>query len=353
MVRKEGIGSYFNYVSDGSSFTDSISIPFTYEIFYTGRHALLFTLNEITGKKEIGEIWFPNYYCQHTLHWIKQFYANIKTYEIHPFEFDKHISISDFAAPEDVVLLNNYWGLSSMPDYSNNDKPIIIEDHSHGWLSDACCNSKADYCFVSLRKSLPIPLGGIAWKPSAHLSVEIDDSSYDQKCHDIWDEMLVAMKLKTNYINEESVVSDEYLSLFYEVENKLNQNKTFSWIREEDRAFINSLIRLNIKDLKNKNLKFLYEELKDNSYFKIVKRDGFVAFGFDLIFESEIVFNSLRSYLISHGIYPSVLWPDNQVDYEWQFFLNIHVDFRYNLGDMEYIINVIKNWLKDQPTGIK
>lgn len=349
MMKKKGIGSYFHFENFKPTKGSDVTIPFDYEIFYTGRHALLYILNKIASENKISKIWFPNYYCQHTMDWIKKTFPDINIYEINPFKFtsDK-INLSEFASKDDVVLINNYWGLSTMLITKIENSPIIIEDHSHGWLSDACLNSIADFCFVSLRKSLPIPLGGICWQPKSKVSKRNDDFKNDKVFYKIWDLMLNAMQIKKDYIQGNSTVgSNQYLPMFYKVEKSLNEFTEFVSIQDEHKQFIDSYINFNTRKVKDKNLQYLYSNLDDTSYYKIIKKANRTAFGFLLLFKDETAFNSLKNYLVSNGIYPSSLWPDNKIEYKWKYFLNIHTDYRYTIIDMEYIAFTITNWLKN------
>ncbi|MEN3324128.1 hypothetical protein VP395_10340 [Mariniflexile soesokkakense] len=350
MIRKEGIGSYFHLENIQETLTNTIDLSIDYTIFYTGRHALLHILNEISQKKTINKLWFPNYYCQHTLGWIKKTYQNISIYEINPFVFsDETINIYDFAGEDDVVLINNYWGLSSMPTNNNLNSAIIIEDHSHGWLSNACLNSNADYCFVSLRKSLPIPLGGIFWQPETKTSNKNLNYNIDTYYYEVWDMMLKAMKLKTDYIQgDKNIDSSIYLPYFYKVEDALNKNTNFAKLLPKHKEFINSYISFNVKKIKEEHLNFLYEKIQDTNFFKVIKKPGYTAFGLHLLFKNENDMNSLKNFLITNSIYPSTLWPDNTVNYKWHYFLNIHIDFRYNLNDIHHIALTIQNWLNEK-----
>jgi hypothetical protein len=348
MIRTEGIGSYFHFEKNKETKNDSLlDLNLNYKICYTGRHALLHILNEFTHSKKISKIWFPNYYCQHTLGWIKKSYPAIEIYEINPFEFSTEINVLDFAKSDDIVLINNYWGLSTMLSTKTEAKsPIIIEDHSHGWLSDACLNSNADYCFVSLRKSLPIPLGGIYWQPNSDTNQIKYSEKHSDELYKIWDLMLNAMQVKSKFIaGDKTIQTSTYLPMFYEVEEALNLNRDFVKLIDNHKLFIESHINLDVKKIKNTNLNVLYSKIQNTSYYKVVKRVEFTAFGFLLLFKNKEVYNSLKSFLVSNNIYPSSLWPDNKIDYEWQYFLNIHVDFRYTINDMEHIIVTINKWL--------
>ncbi len=346
MEKKEGIGSYFHFETLKPVTGNEVVLPFEHELFYTGRHALLHILNQIRAQNKMAKIWFPEYYCQHTLHWIKKSYPDISLYKLNPFDFSSDIvKLSEFAEKDDVVIINNYWGLSTMLTEKKADSPLIIEDHSHGWLSKACLNSKADYCFVSLRKSLPIPLGGIYWKPNTSIIDNIADFKEDDSFYKIWERMLQAMTMKSDYIeNKTKSGSDIYVPLFYEVEEQLNRHTSFAQLKNEHKSYIESWLKWNTLQVKEMNLKVLYDTLENSTHFKVLKRSGYTAFGCDLVFKDEADCKALKAYLISHNIYPSMLWPDNKIDYTWQYFMNIHVDFRYNVKDMLYISKTINAW---------
>lgn len=350
MIKKEGIGSYFHFENFKETKHNEVTLPFNYEIFYTGRHALLYILDKITAEGTISKIWFPNYYCQHTLTWIKKNYPNINTYDLNPFEFNSNpINLSEFANQEDIVLINNYWGLSSMYTEKSPNAPIIIEDHSHGWLSDACLKSKADYCFASVRKSLPVPLGGIYWEPNSASIKSSMNFLEDHSFYDIWERMLLAMTLKKISIeNKSPAASETYLPLFYEVEEKLNNYTTFVKLKTEHKHYIEQFLKFDALKAKASNLNILYSQINDNDYFKIIKRSGYTAFGLHLVFKDELTCNSLKACLITNKIYPSMLWPHNNIDNKWQFFMNFHIDFRYNENDMLYIIKIMNSWVSNQ-----
>jgi hypothetical protein len=40
---------------------------------------------------------------------------------------------------------------------------LLVEDHSHDPFSPWAVGSSADYAFCSLRKTLPVPDGGLLW----------------------------------------------------------------------------------------------------------------------------------------------------------------------------------------------
>ena len=341
---REGIGSSF-HLEDVMNL-DPFNLNFDYEIFYSGRQAFKYILDEIHLKHNVDKIWMPEYYCQNAMNdWIMNSYKNIYFYKTKPFDFNETLQINAFASINDVVLLNNYWGLCDVFQ-KKESAPIIIEDHSHGWLSDSCLNSQADYCFASLRKSLPIPLGGIYWKPNAKLTMDRKGFIKDHSYYDAWDIAYKAMSDKKQYKeNSQGSAKQNYLDKVETVELFLDQHYDIVKVRKEDKAYINKFLIYNVLEKKRINLNNIYETILKVDFIKIIKRNNFTTFGLMLLFKDKEQCDSLRTHLIKNDIYPSFLWPNNILASKWKYSINIHVDFRYTLDDMYFIKNTINYWI--------
>jgi hypothetical protein len=341
---KEGIGSLFHEIGD-TNLSQKIDITFDYELFYTGRQAFKYILDTISNNQPIEKIWMPAYYCQHVTRWVKKVYPNLFFYNINPFTFDNPIKVNDFASENDVVLINNYWGLSDTV-HKTSKGPIVVEDHSHGWLTKNCMHSRADYCFASLRKSLPIPLGGMAWKPEAILEYDSDRYIVEPPFYKAFDTLHDAMKAKTAYKKGAvAIEKSDYLKVIDETEDFLDVNHDIVALRPQDREMLHKYLNVNFLAYKQNNLDVIYKNLIAVDFMKVVKRSNHTTFGLILLFKEESLWRSLRSFLIEHDIYPSFLWPDNTLSEDWQHVLNIHVDFRYNEQDMMYVSSTLNTWM--------
>ena len=71
------------------------------------------------------------------------------------------------AGEGDVVVIVNQLGVRTRPDIARARARglVVVEDHSHDPGSAWALESRADYAFASLRKTLPIPDGGAVWSP--------------------------------------------------------------------------------------------------------------------------------------------------------------------------------------------
>lgn len=343
----KGIGSFFSYINNDSEKLTGKPNHFKPDnkmLFYNGRQAIKYIIESIKLENTITTLWIPEYYCKHVTFWLEQCYSNIKMYHADPVDFTSPINLVDFADDGDIVLVQNFWGASSCNTIKGDKSIITIEDHSHGWLSDACTNSKADYCIASLRKSVPAPLGGIAWSPSGkpiNNKVQISKST---SFSSIWTDITEAMKLKALY--ESSSIIDEdiklkSLELINSTEKRMHTNYDITHLTEKHEKIIESYLDIDFTAFKSENKTYIDALLKPSNNYKVVSSKH-ALFGLILFLKTKTHMDKLRSYLIKNDIYPSQLWPENNSSYG--YYLNIHIDYRYNNKSMIYITSVLNTF---------
>lgn len=341
-----GYGSIF-HKEDITHIQDISDTSFLGEhiLFYAGRYAIKHVIDCITLTRTIDTLWVPNYYCPYVKNWLEQRPISIKYYDIDPFDTEAQVDWKQFST-SDVVLLNNYWGIK-INDIPNGNRPLVIEDHSHGWLSEGCLTSKADFCIASLRKTLPVPLSGIAWKPKLGiceipLSPLNDIGSGTNPMTESWDLIDTAMSKKAICIDPEE--KSEFLSSYGIGEMILRSTQEIFKVQRTHETVIRNYLFKDFNSYKKKNLRFITEGLKDSNNFKVVFRENPVPFGLLLIFKDKVALNSFKKYLIDNAIYPAELWPHNEINQPYKHLLNIHVDFRYDKLDMDYLVRKINQW---------
>ena len=317
-----------------------------YSFYYSGRNALLAIIEKIIATNAIRTIWLPHYYCYTISDLLNHHYENIKYYKANPFGFTKKIDINSFAKKNDIVILNNFWGLSNF-NYPKTDRAFIIEDHTHGWLSNQCLNSKADYCFASLRKVYPIPLGSVVWSPNTKKRIDNYQDTTDEKIKNAYKLIEESMLLKHRFIKNQNLAKSEYLSSFMQGENLLGFSENYTKPQTETIDLIKSYFTLDPNPVKSQNFKCILNHLEPTRHFKIIQKQGATPFGLLLLFRNYQVFDSFRIWLISNNIYPAHLWPNNKVLLKWKYLLNIHIDFRYDIDSMSYLVEKINIWIKN------
>lgn len=313
--------------------------------YYSGRNALMAILMHIESSKGFNTIWMPSYYCDTVVNMIKKNFNHIQYYHVDPFCLNSFPEINTFASKNDIVIINNFWGLSSFDFKKENLKSIsIIEDHTHGWLSKACIESKADYCFCSLRKTYPIPLGAVAWRPNTNDEFNHYTSDNDINIKESWICMESSLKLKRNYLKLKDSTKDSYLNLLNKGEELLNRSNSYNRPNQAAESQIKKYIKYKAETSKKENLDILLSLLEPNNYFKIIASQKNVPFGLLILFKSEEIFYNFKDFLVLYQIYPAHLWPNSYSEYEWKYLFNIHVDFRYKKEDMIYLADIINKW---------
>lgn len=343
----KGFGSSFSFVAHDSKLLKTFPNHFkpkNTELFYSGRHAIKYVIDTIALEQDITTFWIPEYYCQHVAKWLITNYKNIKTYPVNPLNNNDLIEGDKFMQPNDVILINNFWGVSQCNFQCSTKQITVIEDHSHGWLSNACKNSTADFCIASLRKSVPAPLGGIAWKPNGDKLKNIKLSTLNT-FNEIWNTIDGSMAMKTKYENtgfKNETLKNDFLKLVYEAENIMHHNFDLAALNNSHENVINNYLKIDYLKFKEKNFNTLLNALNSSNAFKIVTNNS-TPFGLTLHFNDFSVMSSFKNYLVKNNIYPSLLWPDNITDYG--YFLNIHIDYRYSEIEMKHISNIINNYI--------
>ena len=341
MIKNE-FGSDFNYVEfDAEDLKIELSNNAKY--FGCGRYAINFLINHYFDLGVWKNIYMPEYFCYDVIKSIKKTGINIKYYKDYPSVDDNKV-ISDLLFEEgDVLFRMNYFGTRSFRDNSKINIPVI-EDHSHNLFSNWALNSNADWCVGSLRKTLPIPDGGIIWSPKNLEGLPEVFATIEHKL--LSKNRFEAMVLKKKYLEGDSKVEkNEFLSKFKETEFSFSKNQ-ISGISDISMQIIRK-IPWGIDTYKKKN----YECIKSHLNLINVEILNTVEnpFSLVLLFNSNEARNNMRKFLISNNLYPAMLWEieNKNADIETVKFsermLSIHIDFRYTTSDMIKMSKIINN----------
>jgi len=127
-----------------------------------GRHAV----EALVAMHRPRTLWVPDYFCHEvTVAWDRS--VTVRLYEDDPrWEEPRFETLEPRRG--DFVLAVNHFGAreeGSWPDRRDAGGFVLVEDHSHDPFSPWAIGSTADYAFSSVRKTLPVPDGGILWSP--------------------------------------------------------------------------------------------------------------------------------------------------------------------------------------------
>ncbi len=346
-MKVKEIGSVF-HTYDFPSETECLSFPNDALYYGCGRYAINALILHHIKIGKWKRLFVPEYFCYKVIRAIRTTGIELVFYPDYPLADDEDLINNIHFVEGDVVLRMNYFGLRSRRDNSNL-KVTVIEDHSHDLFSEWALNSNADWCIASLRKSLPIPDGGILWSHKHNVS-SIEKPTLKLNHTKLSEDRNRAMTMKSLYLDSEKAISkNEYLNLLNETEAVIGSNEisglsSFSeTILRRIPAYINQKKKDNYKNL----LRLIVIRVC-----KVVQcKDTHTPFSFVLLFENNELRNLIRDQLIKNNIYPNVLWEiDNKqannkvVDFSKRM-LMLPIDFRYSETDMYWMSQVINTEL--------
>ena len=223
-----------------------------------------------------------------------------------------------------------------------------MEDHTHDLLGSWAINSHADWCIASLRKSLPVPEGGMLWSPIGLRLPEAPAASEDNEriAAIRWE----AMGLKARYLAGEQVEKAVFRAGFVDTEEYFDKAEVCSL----DHKSTEYLMSFDIRDWysrKRENWNLLRGIKKDGVRVILPENMGCYPFSLVLLFVSIDERERVRKELIAHQVYPAVLWsiPHCPADGELFHFsrgmLSIHCDGRYSVDDILQMKSIIESVL--------
>lgn len=302
-------GSDFHYLPE---FMTEITRELPWQdgnLYSTGRGALIelieFLERNCEFKKDQSVIWIPAYTCYELAKPLVENNYGVAFYDGSPS--------SDWNLPDklfskgDIWILCNYFG-SVVPGRETTKTAqdygvIVIEDHSHAPLGVLSRNSNADYCFASLRKTLPLADGGILWSPAERPLPSSKTERYDPS------RRVAAMLGKKQYLENGTFSKEIYRQWLTEAEEHLGNNIHLN-ISEFSKRILTNLNYSQWNEIRIRNSNILTENIRNNSSFKIIKNlipDD--AMGIVLHFCNQEMRDTFRDYLINLKIYTAVLWP--------------------------------------------
>lgn len=349
------IGSYFwlNEAENTGSQEDLSWLPAVSDSCFTfsGRNAIDIALRDILKSRQIKTVYAPSYCCVSMLQAFVDRGMKIEFYNVEYKDGKFTYQIPD-ADGNSIVLIMSYFGLDTKAEHEAIEKlhgkgAVIIEDITHSLLNDAAVCADSDYLVASLRKWFAIPTGGWVGKPNGQLQ---EKPSMDSN-HAVA-EKIEGMREKYKYLKGEISDKENFLLSQAKFDNDLIHVDRMLKI---DDTSLKILRDTNIKDVierRRENAKILIKGLQDldENIIKLPNVDlAFTVPLFLPVFMKTEDRDSVRSYLISKGIYCPVHWPEvmgapagirnNE--------LSLICDQRYSDGDMQTIVGLIHDWYKE------
>jgi hypothetical protein len=320
-------------------------------LFYgSGRAALSALLNHGRIHRGWQRLFLPTYFCPEVLRAVELAGIRLCYYPDSPIK--KAVRIPDEKlSSEDVVLRVNYFGWRGaewiIP--SSELGCDIVEDHTHDPIGPWAKNSKATFCFASLRKTYPIPDGAVLWSPQG---LELPESPPISKEHiSACYLKLAGMVLKQSYVNGAMVEKNRYRELLIEGEMCLGR------VGVSGMSPVSSILMEVISQdkLRRRRLENFRSFMKLNSIPESKRLDVDIPkdaapFCIVLFVQDKRKRDLVREQLIQKQVYPGILWelPDDS-DKEANDFssrmLSLPCDFRYGGKDLERLSHLLQTVL--------
>lgn len=307
-------------------------MPDTY-CYASGRSALYHILRSVKVKC----VWLPDYLCISVVEAVKKSGIKYLFYELDSNLDPKFETLS----PDefDAVLLIDYFGLKDLRPVENKIASIypytvIIEDDVQA-LFDFCkpINPFVHFRFTSLRKSLPVPDGGLVNTKHRILTASQPNTFSQYK--------LRAGNLKYN--RTDGCDDSEYLSLFEKGEDLIDENYGSIMSAESKSLFA----ACNISEFqlqRNRNAECLLNGLAEIGVKSVIPvQEGKTPLFIPIYLDER---NEVRKAMFQHNIFCPVHWPLDGMPVKKgaemaEHELSLIVDQRYTADDMNRILNIL------------
>lgn len=342
-------GSDFHYLEPLRGHGNTIQDLFPSANYYAdGRQALI----DLYRSQGWQRLWVPEYFCYDVIASLKEAQLELLFYADYPGCREdgktlEAIQRNGFLKQGDAVLRVNYFGTRSYRCIEKLNVPVV-EDHTHDLMGSWAINSRADWCIASLRKSLPIPEGGMLWSPlGLPLPKAPKVSAENERIATIrWK----AMKLKAGYLAGECIEKAIFRAGLVDTEEYF------------DRAEVCALDRESTEYLKLFDIRGWYRKKKENwELLRDIRKEGVrvispedmgcYPFSLVLLFDSLDERDRVRKDLIAHQIYPAILWTIRHCPVDGEVFafsrgmLSIHCDGRYTKEEILQMRSIIESIL--------
>lgn len=342
-------GSDFHYIAlaEGAGKTLYDFYPRA-NLYADGRQALIH-LYQTQGWERL---WVPEYFCYEVVESLKQAGLELRFYADWPGNDNDNKTLeatqkNHYFKSTDAILRVNYFGTRSYRSPEKLSVAAIIEDHTHDLIGGWAQNSSADWCIASLRKSLPIPEGGILWSPvGLTLPKAPERSEENERIASIrWD----AMKLKTRYLNGDNVEKSAFRAGYVDTEGYFDTAPVCA-IDEASREYLHSFNIQEWYQRKRENWELLRDIKKDGV--KVLKPEDYGCYPFSLTLQFDDINKRdiVKKALIEKCIYPAILWSvpptgDGEIFVFSRTMLSIHCDTRYSKEDIVTMKSIIESIL--------
>lgn len=342
-------GSDFHYIQPSSCGMNTLNSFFPSANYYAdGRQALIHLYHSQGWQR----LWVPEYFCYDVIVSLEEAGLKLCFYADYPDSHEDGNSLEDNQGKgcfqsTDAILRVNYFGTRSYRGLNSLRIPVV-EDHTHDLIGSWARHSRADWCIASLRKSLPVPEGGMLWSPvglplpkAPELSEENEKIAATR-----WE----AMKLKAGYLSGEKVEKTAFRYRFVDTEEYFDRAEICALDRKST-EYLKTFDVLDWYNKKKENWELLRDIKKKGVRVVLPENQGCYPFSLVLLFDSLDERERVRRALIANQVYPAILWnldlcPENWAIHQFsREMLSIHCDARYTKEEILQMKSIIESIL--------
>ena len=292
----------------------------------SGRNALEYILMTLPA---INKVWIPYFTCDVVLEPFHKLNIPYSFYSINSqLELNEQIKLEE----NEYLLINNYFGIkdSYIKQLADIYKDKLIVDNSQALYAEKIPGINT---FYSPRKFVGVPDGGIAF---SNYNIDINqfeiDQSFDRCSH-----LLKRIDLGATFGYND--FKNNYVSL---------KNQPIKQMSRLTKHLFSSISHKEIKKKRIENFQCLSQSL---SHLNLLDLPSIEDVSCPMVYPLLINDDSLREKLIKNNIFVATYWPNifnwcntSQMEYKLsKYILPIPIDQRYNIEDMNRIINILKN----------
>lgn len=335
-------------------------------LFASGTDALAALLRWGAELRGWSRLWLPSYFCPEVPAALRAWPTGVDVlaYPDHDLWSSPDPAAAPLAAG-DVVVVANQLGVRRRPasDRLARTGVVLVEDHSHDLGSDWARSSVADYVFASLRKTLPIPDGGVVWSP---LGLDLPPEPITTGGGPMAGRLASAIERRGRLVG---TAADERLQLralarIAAAATPGPAGAAAPWppgspqrpgISPMSRALLAQMPLHAWRERRRANLETLTRAIGTPDHARILTPPrGGVAFALSLVFDTAEAWARAWEALTARAVVPTVLWPldptrdpgtsDADADLARRI-LSIHADQRFDEADMVVLAAILREAL--------
>lgn len=294
--------------------------------FNSGRNAF----EVILRKRGYKKVFLPYYTCDAMLEPIVRLGLKYEFYHLNE-QLEPETSF-EFLESDEVAVYNNYFGIKDryIQGLNKRNRNIII-DNCQAFYSEPDANLDT---FYSPRKFFGVPDGGYLFLSGG--DNDIGNFDKDHSCEHF-----------LHLVKRIDLSPEEAYGDFLRAEQSM-VNRPVRAMSKITRRILQSINYKQVFETRKQNFNHLHQALKDNNLLKVNK--FYDQSSAPMVYPFLTENSNLRAYLISKKAYVAKYWPnvlnwagpDSLEHHFAQNLIPLPVDQRYDIVEMETIIQIIK-----------